>query len=124
MAAGGTDVMYWNSAGPVYITASGAESDPSLVRTGDTNTGIYCPAADEFALSAGGTKWFGVDSTGIVTIGKSATTVRHALNVGTATAAAVALTISNGPTGTTGNPVWIKITLNGVSHVIPAWAGA
>lgn len=37
------------------ILADGSASAPSVTNTGDTNTGMYFPAADEVAITAGGT---------------------------------------------------------------------
>lgn len=69
------------------------------------------------------TKAFSVADGGIVTLGASSTTPKHVLNTLTATAGADALTISNGPTGTAGNPdLYIQITINGADYAIPAWA--
>ena len=43
----------------------GTNSAPSLTNTGDTNTGIYFPGADNVGITAGGTKIVDVSSTGI-----------------------------------------------------------
>lgn len=66
-----------------------------------------------------------INGSGLHTIGATGGTQRHRFNSGTATPAAVALTISNGPTGTSGNPAaWIQFNINGTNMVIPAWSGA
>ena len=49
----------------VLSLADGSNSAPSLTNTGDTNTGLYFPAADEVGITAGGTQRLKVDSTGI-----------------------------------------------------------
>lgn len=46
----------------------GSASAPSLTNTGDSNTGLYFPAADTVAISTGGTKRFEVNSSGTVTL--------------------------------------------------------
>ena len=52
--------------------AAGTALLPALTRTGDTNTGIYYPAADTFAVTTGGTERLRVDSTGKVGINNTA----------------------------------------------------
>jgi hypothetical protein len=49
----------------VSTFAAGTVSLPALTTTGDTNTGIYYPAADTFAVTTGGTERYRVDSTGL-----------------------------------------------------------
>jgi len=51
----------------------GSAGTPSLKFTGDTNTGIYSPGADQVAISTGGSGRLFVDSTGKVGIGASPT---------------------------------------------------
>jgi len=49
--------------------AAGAEATPSIVATGDTNTGIWFPAADTVAISTGGTSRLRLDSSGNLGLG-------------------------------------------------------
>jgi hypothetical protein len=50
--------------------AAGSAAAPSISVTGDTNTGIYFPAADTIAISTGGTLRVSVNSSGsLVTVG-------------------------------------------------------
>jgi hypothetical protein len=50
--------------------AAGSSAAPSITVTGDTNTGIYFPAADTVSISTGGTLRVSVDSSGsLVTAG-------------------------------------------------------
>ena len=44
--------------------AAGSASAPALTRTGDTNTGIFFPAADTVAVTTGGSERVRVDSSG------------------------------------------------------------
>ena len=56
--------------GPL-ITPLGSDGVPSLTFTGDANTGIYSPGADQLAVSTGGTGRLFVDASGNVGIGTS-----------------------------------------------------
>ena len=49
----------------VLSLADGSNSAPSLTNTGDTNTGLYFPAADEVGLTVAGTQRLNVSATGI-----------------------------------------------------------
>ena len=53
----------------VSTFAAGTALLPALTTTGDTNTGIYYPAADTFAVTTGGTERYRVDSGGQLGIG-------------------------------------------------------
>ena len=53
----------------------GAQGTPSLTFTGDANTGIYSPGADQVAISTGGSGRLFVDSTGKVSIGSASADV-------------------------------------------------
>ena len=53
----------------VSTFAAGTALLPALTTTGDTNTGIYYPAADTFAVTTGGTERYRVDSAGNFGIG-------------------------------------------------------
>ena len=54
-------------AGDISLSA-GAAATPSLFFTGDTNTGIYSPGADQVGISTGGTARITVDASGNVNI--------------------------------------------------------
>lgn len=53
----------------VLTTAAGTAAAPSLTTTGDTNTGLYFPAADTVAIATGGVKRVEVDANGNVGVG-------------------------------------------------------
>ena len=64
-----------NASGDVMTGAlgiiAGSASSPGLYFTGDTNTGIYSPGADQVAISTNGTGRLFVDASGNVGVGAS-----------------------------------------------------
>lgn len=58
-----------NTSGAVNEVPAGSASAPSIYPTGDTNTGIFFPAADTTAITTGGTERMRVDSGGNVGVG-------------------------------------------------------
>ena len=61
-----------NSSG-VIVAPDGSASAPSITNDGDTNTGIFFPAADTIAFAEGGAEAMRIDSSGNVGIGESTT---------------------------------------------------
>ena len=53
----------------LITTGTGTAAAPAIVPTGDTNTGIFFPAADTIAFSEGGAEAMRIDSSGNVFIG-------------------------------------------------------
>jgi len=61
----------------VSTFAAGTALLPALTTTGDTNTGIFFPAADTFAVTTGGTERYRVDSSGNFGVGVSPSSKFH-----------------------------------------------
>jgi hypothetical protein len=62
------------SASSTATFAAGAVGTPSITTTGDTNTGIYFPAADTIAFVEGGAEAMRIDSSGNVGISNTSPT--------------------------------------------------
>jgi hypothetical protein len=66
-------ISLWELDGTFIATdislSAGTAGAPSLYFTGDTNTGIYSPGADQVAISTGGTGRLFVDASGRVGVG-------------------------------------------------------
>jgi hypothetical protein len=77
IATSGVQQLTVDSSGNVGITgsvssAAGTAAAPAYRFTGDTNTGIYSPAADTLAFVEGGVEAMRIDSSGRLGIGTSA----------------------------------------------------
>jgi hypothetical protein len=90
-----------NMSGAANEVPAGSASAPAIYPTGDTNTGIFFPAADTIAFSEGGAEAMRLDSSGNVGIGTSSPTSR--LHVHTAGSSYSIVQITNGDTGSTVN---------------------
>jgi len=64
-----------NSSG-VIVAPDGSVSAPAITNDGDTNTGIFFPAADTIAFAEGGAEAMRIDSDGDVGIGTTAPSTR------------------------------------------------
>jgi hypothetical protein len=70
-----SDTRYLKQTG----IALGSNTTPSLTFTGDTNTGIYSPGADQVAISTAGSGRLFIDSSGRVGIGTAPDSTLHVL---------------------------------------------
>ena len=68
VSTGGTERMRINSSGQAEFTA-GTAALPAITSTGDTNTGVFYPAADTVAIATSGTEQVRVASSGQIGIG-------------------------------------------------------
>jgi hypothetical protein len=106
----------------LQLFEGGASATGWCIGRDDSDSGAL---AVSLGAALGTSNFLKITTAGLVSIGASGGGQRHALNIGAATNGAVALTMLNGPTGTSGNPAkWITITIDGTNHVIPAWSGA
>ena len=60
-----------NTSGTVNEVPAGSAAAPSIYSTGDTNTGIFFPAADTIAFAEGGAEAMRINSSGNVGIGET-----------------------------------------------------
>ena len=81
-AVSGTTTLTLPTTSGTIVTTSGAQtiefadgsaSTPSITNSGDTNTGMFFPAADTIAFAEGGTEAMRLDANGNVGIGTSTT---------------------------------------------------
>jgi hypothetical protein len=66
-----TGTVVLNTGAQTVQFGLGAAATPSITFTGDTNTGIYSPGADQVAISTNGTGRLFVDSSGRLLVGTS-----------------------------------------------------
>ena len=65
-----------NTSGAVNAVPAGTVSAPAITTTGDTNTGIFFPAADTIAFTEGGVESMRITAAGDVGIGTTTPNVR------------------------------------------------
>jgi hypothetical protein len=74
------------TVGGIASFAAGSAAAPVITATGDTNTGIFFPAADTIAFAEGGAEAMRIDSSGRLSIGGTTVTDTHLLNIQGSTA--------------------------------------
>ena len=92
----------------VFSHALGAAATPSITFTGDLNTGIYSPGADQVAVATNGTGRLFVDATGNVGIGASPSGSKLEVNggsIGVVNAAGTDIKLSFDVTGVVGGAI-------------------
>lgn len=67
------NALIGDAATDTIAVQAGSAALPSIIKTGDTNTGIWFPAADTVAVSTAGVERMRIDSAGNVGIGGAAT---------------------------------------------------
>ena len=102
------------------VVKAGTASSPAIQPTGDTNTGIFFPAADTIAFSEGGTESMRIDSSGQVGIGT--TSPASQLHINQSTAATIRLQSSGNTCYVEGNNSYLD--LHGGSQAIRMVAGS
>jgi hypothetical protein len=89
LLGGGADGNFTNiSVSSVATFGAGTVSAPSITTSGDTNTGIYFPAADTIAFTEGGVEAMRIDSSGNAQIGTTSGSARLTLAVPSAASTA------------------------------------
>ena len=103
-SAGTTAVTIDTSQRAAFV--AGTAALPAITTTGDTNTGMFFPAADTIAFAEGGAEAMRIDSSGNVGIGTSPSTTLHVKSPTTTSSGIFAATIeqakTNNGTATTG----------------------
>ena len=92
-----------NVAGVATFSA-GTVALPAITTTGDTNTGIYFPAADTIAFTEGGAEAMRIESSGSLLVGTATAYQNAKLVIDSKAAANPALAAFKTVTGDTSNP--------------------
>ena len=88
------------------VLGAGAVGTPSVTTTGDTNTGLYFPAADTLAATTGGTERLRIDSSGNVGIGTASPDAALTVNTVASFGAGAAALPSIAATGDLNTGMW------------------
>jgi hypothetical protein len=111
LAVGGT-LTVTGSASVAF--AAGTVSAPSITANGDTNTGIFFPAADTIAFTEGGVEAARFDSSGRFGIGTEANALTNALTVYRTGSTQAAMAAGNSNTGLNGTLFGVDTAGNGI----------
>jgi hypothetical protein len=85
----------------VTTVQAGTAADPAITTTGDTNTGIFFPAADTIAFSEGGAEAMRIDGSGNVGIGTSSPAAKLDAQQSTTDMVGLSILNTNSSIGTT-----------------------
>ena len=119
-----------NGTGQVVFNA-GAVGTPIITTTGDTNTGIFFPAADTIAFTEGGVESMRIDSSGNVGIGTSSPSQKLDVSLAQNNSTLVNVTNTNSGassrTGFSANSDTVQTNLYATASgytAVSAWQGA
>jgi hypothetical protein len=100
--SGGSVVEVGTNPGGAVTFTAGSASAPAITTTGDTNTGIFFPAADTIAFSEGGTEAMRIDSSGNLLVGTTSSdgVSGGAFKKGAATSCLIEISGGNGTPAT------------------------
>jgi len=84
------------SATGVTTVQAGTAALPAITTTGDTNTGIFFPAADTIAFSEGGAEAARIDSSGNLLVGTTSQITNEKLSVNTGNTVGVGVKTTGG----------------------------
>ena len=120
------DTITIGASGDVIVVPAGSASAPVITTTGDTNTGIFFPAADTIAFTEGGTEAMRINSSGNVGIGTSSpaspltvsggtntTIANFNNNVSATTSMSDAIIIQSNCSGSSGVGFGVNLAFNG-----------
>jgi hypothetical protein len=108
-------------AGTSVLNAAGTAGSPSYSFNTNSAVGLYSSGTNILNFSTSGTIAGQIDASQQWTIG-TGTTGTHRINSLLQASSAGALTLTNGPGASTGNPaVYLTLNINGTNYVIPAW---
>jgi hypothetical protein len=117
----GTDIIGFSEGGveaarinadSQFVAAAGTAALPVITTTGDTNTGIFFPAADTIAFSEGGAEVIRIDSSGNLGVGTISPSVPLDVNRSSATSGLM-LNLQNTSTGS-----FIQFAQPGVANLL------
>lgn len=105
-----------------YFQSQNNDSANTNWFTGTLGTNHWVVAKNSSATASTATTYIDVAPAGLITLGQSGATQQHALNTLTGTTGAGIGTLTNLPTGKSGNPTgYVQITINGSTAYIPYW---
>jgi hypothetical protein len=107
----------------LITTGTGTAAAPAIVPTGDTNTGLFFPAADTIAFSEGGAEAMRIDSSGNVGIGTASPSAKLNVNGTLTVSGTITSSASIILTGSESSPLGISTGDSGTG-LIELYGGA